>query len=65
MHKTGRCKGTYVYAGQYVSQIKIDETDLTTGRVTVRMDLDDKYYYENISELTGVPIAGEYELDLP
>ena len=26
------------------------------------MDLDDKYYYENISELTGVPIAGEYEL---
>ena len=27
-----------------------------------RSDLDDKYYYENISELTGVPIAGEYEL---
>ena len=46
----------------YVSQIKIDETDLATGRVVVRMDLDDKYYYENISELTGVPIAGEYEL---
>ena len=62
MHKTGDVRALSFTPEQYVSQIKIDETDLATGRVVVRMDLDDKYYYENISELTGVPIAGEYEL---
>ena len=36
--------------------------DLATGRVKINMDIAEKYYYENISELTGVPIQGEYEL---
>ena len=26
------------------------------------MEVAEKYYYENMSELAGVPIAGEYEL---
>ena len=26
------------------------------------MDVDDKYYYENMSELTGVEIKGEYQM---
>lgn len=26
------------------------------------MEIAEKYYYENMSELTGVPIDGEYEL---
>ena len=26
------------------------------------MDVAEKYYYENLSELAGVPISGEYEL---
>ena len=44
MHKTGDVRALSFTPEQYVSQIKIDETDLATGRVVVRMDLDDKYY---------------------
>lgn len=47
---------------QYVSKIKLEELDLSTGVVKIRMDVAEKYYYENMSELTGVPIQGEYEL---
>lgn len=45
-----------------ISQLRVEQTDLATGNVRIRMDVDDKYYYENMSELTGVPIHGEYEL---
>ena len=38
MHKTGDVRALTFTPEQYVSQIKIDETDLATGRVTVRMD---------------------------
>lgn len=47
---------------QYVSKIKVDELDLASGCVKIRMDIAEKYYYENMSELAGVPISGEYEL---
>lgn len=48
--------------GQYISKIKMDELDLASGCVKVRMDIAEKYYYQNMSEMTGVPIQGEYEL---
>lgn len=47
---------------QYVSKIKLEEMDLALGCVKIRMDLAEKYYYENMSALAGVPIQGEYEL---
>lgn len=47
---------------QYVSKIKLEEMDLAMGCVKIRMDLAEKYYYENMSALAGVPIQGEYEL---
>lgn len=47
---------------QYVSRIKMEELDLSSGCVRIRMDIAEKYYYENISALTGVPVQGEYEL---
>lgn len=47
---------------QYVSKIKVEELDLSSGCVKIRMDIAEKYYYENMSELAGVPIKGEYEL---
>lgn len=46
----------------YVSRIKVEELDLALGCVKIRMDVAEKYYYENMSELAGVPISGEYEL---
>lgn len=47
---------------QYVSRIKVDEVDLSAGCVKICMDIAEKHYYENMSELAGVPISGEYEL---
>ncbi len=47
---------------QYLSKVKIDEIDLAGGCVKVLMDIGEQYYYENMSELAGVPIQGEYEL---
>ena len=46
----------------YVSKIKTEEVDLASGCVKISMEIAEKYYYENMSELTGVPIEGEYEL---
>lgn len=46
----------------YISKIKPDEVDLSTGNVKICMEIAEKYYYENISEMAGVPIKGEYEL---
>lgn len=46
----------------YVSKTKLKDVDLSTGMVSIEIALDDAYYYENISKLTGVPIAGEYQL---
>ncbi len=36
--------------------------DLASGVVKVRIDMKEKYYYEMMSELTGVSIEGEYDL---
>lgn len=62
MHKTKDVYAMEVTPEQYISRIKLEEVDLATGRVKINMDIAEKYYYENMSELTGVPIQGEYEL---
>lgn len=48
--------------GEFINKVKLEKVDMATGIVTLRIDVDDKYYYENISELTGVEISGEYQL---
>lgn len=47
---------------EYISDIHLDKVDLAQGLLKIKIDMEDKYYYENISELTGVPIQGEYQL---
>lgn len=48
--------------GEYIKRIKMEKIELSRGRVQIIFDVDEKYYYENMSELTGVPIQGEYQL---
>lgn len=50
------------FEGDYVSNIKSSRIDLGTGAVNIDIDIDDKYYYENMSELIGTEIKGEYQL---
>ena len=47
---------------QYIDSWKIDTISPDTGCVKVRIDVAEKYYYEMLSRLTGVEIAGQYEL---
>jgi stage IV sporulation protein A len=48
--------------GEYIKNIKIDDASLANGEVSVTIEVEEKYYYENISRLAGVPVSGEYEL---
>lgn len=47
---------------EYVKHIDPPQIDLATGIVKVRVEVHEKYYYEMMSEMTGVAISGEYEL---
>lgn len=62
MKKTKDVYGMSFAPEQYISRVKMDEVDLASGCVKICMDIAEKYYYENMSELAGVPISGEYEL---
>lgn len=48
--------------GDVISSVHVCCVDFSTGNVQIRMDVDEKFYYENMSELTGVEITGEYQL---
>ena len=47
---------------EYIAGIHLDKMDLAQGLLKIKVEMEDRYYYENISELTGVPIQGEYQL---
>ncbi len=48
--------------GEFITRMKLDGMQLENGTASVHMDIDDKYYYENMSELTGIEVNGEYQL---
>ena len=45
-----------------MNRARVDEINMSTGCVKIAIQVDDKYYYEMLSELTGTTIANEYEL---
>lgn len=45
-----------------IISIQTQQIDLASGTVSIRMDVGDSLYYENLSDLTGVPIHDEYEM---
>ncbi len=47
---------------EYVRSMVPENICLSNGRVQVRVDMDEKWYYEILSEMTGVGISDEYEL---
>ena len=46
----------------YIEQIRMINIDPSSGTVSFDLDVGEKYYYENISDLAGVDIRGEYEM---
>ena len=46
----------------YITDVKVADISMDTGCVSVDIRVDESYYYEVLSELTGTEISGEYEL---
>ena len=49
-------------SSDYVSDFKFEDFDFLNGLQKINILIDDKFYYENLSELTGELIQDEYEL---
>ena len=46
----------------YISKVKLEQLDLATGTVHIMLDINETYYYQMLSEMTGENVSGEYEL---
>lgn len=47
---------------EFVERIKVDNIDMSTGKVKIYLDIDEAYYYEMLSELLGDTVTSEYQL---
>ena len=55
-------KGLKCPNSEYIDEIRIEDVAMDTGTVKIRILLKECYYYEMISELSGVEIKDEYDL---
>lgn len=55
-------KENYEQENEFINKIMLDDTDLSSGIVKLRLDIDEKYYYDMLSEMTGTDITSEYDL---
>lgn len=47
---------------QHVKRMKIEKKNLADGTVSISVQVEGSYYYQIISEYTGISITGEYQL---
>ena len=45
----------------YINDFKVDKMVMEDGTVKMIVDIDNRFYYDIISEMTGIPVSGEYE----
>ena len=55
-------KGIEVPESPYIEDRKVEKVEMDTGCVKIRINVAERYYYEMLSEMTGTPIGGQYEL---
>ena len=46
----------------YIKRIKLDQIDMRTGKISIQVEVKEKYYYQTLSEMIGMEITGEREL---
>lgn len=46
----------------FFQDIQLQHISLSDGIISMKMEIDDKYYFSYISEMTGVRIEGEYQM---
>lgn len=49
-------------SGPYVQDTLLENVSLSDGTVKVRIQVNDEYYYQMLSEMSGIPMESEYEL---
>lgn len=49
-------------SGSYVKDSLLEDTGLSDGTVKVRVRIQDKYYYQMLSQMSGTQMESEYEL---
>ena len=49
-------------SGPYVKDSLLEDTGLSDGTVRVRVRIQDKYYYQMLSQMSGTQMESEYEL---
>lgn len=55
-------KGIPEVVSEYLEGIFVDEIEMDSGCIRIRIPIREKYYFEMLSEMTGMDIANEYEL---
>ena len=55
-------KGLEKPDSEFIRDMKVEDISMNTGCVTIRIQVDDKWYYEMLSDLIGEDISSEYEL---
>ncbi len=48
--------------GDYIRRCMVENINMADGCIRVVLDMDEKYYYEMLTEMTGEQIGSEYEL---
>lgn len=46
----------------YINDLRVEKIAMDSGRIQIRIDVDEAFYYEMLSEMTGSQIDGEYSL---
>ena len=47
---------------QYIDNVKVEQIEMDTGCVKIRVQIPECFYYEMLSDMTGIDISSEYEL---
>lgn len=46
----------------YIQDTLLEDVSLSSGKVRVRVQIKDEYYYKMLSEMSGIPMESEYDL---
>ncbi|MBU5460294.1 stage IV sporulation protein A [Anaerostipes sp. MSJ-23] len=46
---------------EYIKAWKLDHVAMDTGEISIQVSIDDKFYYDFLSDTIGFPIGNEYE----
>lgn len=55
-------KQSFAIENTPIKKLKLDKINMANGVVSFQAEVDEDYYYQMLSELTGTQITGEYQL---